>query len=75
MEFKLKDGPNVSQLIEERLDPDSVEFGQPDFGFDSTVNFEWNNEESADKGWRRFMDCVSLFPKHERVKNYIEFVN
>ncbi len=21
------------------------------------------------------MDCVSMFPKYERVKNYIEFVN
>jgi hypothetical protein len=31
--------------------------------------------EPVGAGWRKFMECVSLFPKYERVKNYIDFVN
>jgi hypothetical protein len=32
-------------------------------------------EDFRGAGWRKFMDCVSQYPKHERVKNYITFVN
>jgi hypothetical protein len=32
-------------------------------------------EDSNEKGWKRFMDSVSIFPQFERVKNYIDFIH
>jgi len=59
------------------LDPDKIGFKQPDFGFNGELDFEalganYSNERS---NWLKFMNCVSMFPKHERVKNYIDFCN
>ena len=75
MEFKLTESPNVKNILAEKLDPNTVRFKLPDFGFDWRLDFEEQDEEVSGAGWRRFMDCISIFPKHERVQNYIEFVN
>lgn len=51
-------------------------FARPDFGFNDYMSFEQGDEAfSALNGWKKFMDCFSLVPKYERVKNYIEFIH
>ena len=63
-------------LGDTKLDPDDVGYSQPDFGFNYDLDFEQvKDNEVSGAGWRRFMDCVSVSPKYERVKNYIDFVN
>jgi hypothetical protein len=41
----------------------------PDFGFNTNLAFE--EFEEGLFGWRKFMDCVSVSPRFERVQNYI----
>ena len=43
----------------------------PDFGFNESLSFD----ESQECGWNTFMDCVSIMPKCERVRNYIDFIH
>ena len=62
-------------LSTERLDPDSLGFNQPDFGFDYDFDFDDAQTTGSQRGWQRFMDTLAVFPKYERVKNYIDFVN
>ena len=64
-----------ASLVNDKLDPDNIGFNQPDFGFDYDFDFEENQSSGAQRGWKRFMDTMSIFPKYERVKNYIDFVN
>jgi hypothetical protein len=45
----------------------------PDFGFNNYLDFGKENDQLF--GWTKFMDCVNIFPKHERVQNYIAFIN
>ena len=52
-----------------------MEFTFPDFGFNNELEFEERDDDGAVLGWRRFMDCVSMAPKYERVQNYIGFIN
>jgi hypothetical protein len=59
----------------DKLDPDNMEFTFPDFGFNNELEFEERDDDGAVLGWRRFMDCVSMAPKYERVQNYISFIN
>lgn len=66
------------ELVDTRLDPDDIKCSYPDFGYDQILSFSGDeNDEDAYKGsgWRRFMDCVSVNPKFERVRNYVNFVN
>ena len=65
------------KLVDNHLDPEEIRYAFPDFGFDSTQNFQDLNQDNdyGGKGWQKFMDCVSLYPKHERVKNYVNFIN
>lgn len=58
-----------------KLDPDNLGFPQPDFGFDYDFDFDENSLTDNARGWKRFMDTMSVFPKYERIKNYIDFVN
>ena len=60
-EFRITNSGNPS-LSQERLDPEEMGFAQPDFGFESNLNFAQN---ASTKGWQRFLDCISIFPKHE----------
>lgn len=69
---------------ETRLDPDSMPFAIPDFGFNNELSFNdlyYSNMASEGMafegfiGWKKFMDCVSMYPRYERVQNYIQFVN
>lgn len=51
-------------------------FARPDFGFNDYMSYEQGEEIfTGFNGWRKFMDCFSLVPKYERVKNYIEFIH
>lgn len=66
------------RLTDTNLDPDIIKYSYPDFGYDGILSFS-ENEDSDEgykgSGWRKFMDCVSIQPKFERVKQYINFVN
>jgi hypothetical protein len=63
-------------LLKDKLDPDEIGFSQPDFGYNYDLDFDQEKDPQIDGGgWSRFMDCVSLTPRYERVRNYIEFVN
>ena len=62
------------------LDPDKVHYSAPDFGFNNALTFEDDDEfevegDDGNAGWRKFMDCVSMFPRFQRVQNYIGFIN
>lgn len=59
----------------DKLDPDSMDYTFPDFGFNNELEFEEGDEDGAVFGWRKFMDCVAIDPKYERVQNYISFIN
>ena len=50
-------------------------YARPDFGFNDYMSFEDNDENCGINGWKSFLDCFSLVPKYERVKNYIEFIH
>ena len=67
-------GQNGKKFMD-KLDPDSMEFPFPDFGFNNELEFEEGDEDGAVFGWRKFMDCVAIDPKYERVQNYISFIN
>ena len=67
-------GQNGKKFMD-KLDPDSMEFTFPDFGFNNELEFEEGDEDGAVFGWRKFMDCVAIDPKYERVQNYISFIN
>lgn len=62
-------------MCKERLNVDEIGYQMPDFGFNYNFSFVLEDEKLQGAGWRKFMDCVSIFPKYERVKNYIDFVN
>lgn len=67
-------------LVTQKIDPDEIGYAQPDFGFDTQLSFDYFDNQSEDQdfqgtGWNKFKDCVSMFPKYERVKNYINFIN
>lgn len=78
-EFLVAQHGNEVLMDQSKLDPDEVGFLQPDFGFDG--NFACHQDEDVTEetlgkqNWKKLIDIVSLFPKHERVKNYISFVN
>ena len=59
----------------DKLDPDSMDYTFPDFGFNNELELEEGDEDGAVFGWRKFMDCVAIDPKYERVQNYISFIN
>jgi hypothetical protein len=67
-------GQNSKKFMD-KLDPDSMDFTFPDFGFNNELEFEEGDEDGAVFGWRKFMDCVAIDPKYERVQNYISFIN
>ena len=50
----------------EKLDPDSILFKHPNFGFNNELDFE-DDEDSGRNNWLKFMSCVSANPKNERV--------
>jgi hypothetical protein len=58
-----------------RLTPDTMPYARPDFGFNDFMSFEDTDESGHINGWKSFLDCFSLVPKYERVKNYIEFIH
>ena len=63
--------------FEDKLDPDTIEFTSPDFGFNNPLQFE-NELDPTDpdmNGWRKLMDCIATYPKYQRLHNYIQFVN
>ena len=60
---------NINKI---KLNPDLVRFNRPDFGFNDYMSFD--EQCGSGKNWQKFMDCVSLFPKNERVQNYISFM-
>ena len=62
-------------LSNNKLTPDSMPFSRPDFGFNDYMNFDDDLESQGINGWRSFLDCFSLVPKYERVKNYIDFIH
>lgn len=62
------------------IDPDNIEYQCPDFGFENHLNFALDDEDEQLKGnfsgnWKFLMDYASPFPRFERLKNYIQFVN
>ena len=54
-----------------------MEFQNPDFGFNNDLIFEDNSQAFSkySSNWKYIMDQITLFPRFERVKNYIQFVN
>jgi hypothetical protein len=66
---------NRSKINKHTLNPDKIPFRHPDFGFNDYMTFKEEDNEPNDKGWKRFMDSVSMFPQFERVKNYIDFIH
>ena len=65
-EFSVK---NLAQCLDEVMDPSTLPYKMPDFGFNTNLAFE--EFEEGLFGWRKFMDCVSVSPRFERVQNYI----
>ena len=59
------------------IDPDKMEFQSPDFGFNNHLIFEDNSGHCGkySSNWKYIMDYATLFPRFERVTNYITFVN
>ena len=56
-------------------DPNEYKYKSPDFGFDNDMTFE-ENDGNVSRWWRYFLDLLqNQFPKFERIKNYIDFVN
>jgi hypothetical protein len=48
---------------------------RPDFGFNDYMAFEDQDDFVSSNGWRKFMDCVAIYPHCERVRNYIDFIH
>lgn len=61
----------------EVIEPETQEFAAPDFGFNNELIFEDKNVSHGGYSsyWKYFMDYASPFPRFERVKNYVQFVN
>ena len=58
------------------IDPDNVTFQNPDFGFNNDLIFEdSSNYGKFSSNWKYIMDYTTLFPRFERVSNYIQHVN
>lgn len=59
------------------IDPDNMTFQNPDFGFNNSLIFEdiTPNNGKYSSSWKYIMDYTTLFPRFERVTNYIQFVN
>jgi len=60
----------------EAIEPDRVEYGAPDFGFNNRLIFDSAPPTPVEPGsysgnWKYLMDYSSPFPKFERLKNYI----
>jgi len=62
-----------SNPFEAQLDPESTNYMFPDFGFNNGLHF--SDFEGFHNPWKLFSDYVRPFPKFERLKNYIDFVN
>ena len=61
------------------LNPDTMDYAMPDFGFDNKLAYEMHALEKLSKtdekcGWKFLMDTVAAYPKYERVQNYIKFI-
>jgi len=50
------------------LDPSIRAFSVPDFGFEDQLNIDGK----ISNVWTLLSDHISLFPKYERLKNYID---
>ena len=79
--------------LKDKLDPDTIEFNAPDFGYNNFLSFDEDTNDEVSRyqiescksnndlpdmhinGWKKFLDFISLYPKHERVQNYIQFMN
>lgn len=59
------------------IEPEDQEYAAPDFGFNNELIFEDKGQSLGgySQYWKYFMDYASPFPRFERVKNYIQFVN
>ena len=54
----------------DKVDPDSMIFAHPDFGFNNTLTFG----EETGNGWRNLQRNVGVLPLFERLSNYITFI-
>lgn len=57
-----------------KIDPDLMKFKNPDFGFNNHLIFEDSSDQptlNISSNWRYLLDYTSLFPRFERVNNYI----
>jgi hypothetical protein len=74
-EFLLEFNLNMQRdrIAKHALSPEAMIYAKPDFGFNDGLIFD----DSADEEnvWNKFLDCFSLVPKYERVKNYVEFIH
>ena len=60
----------------EPIDPDQMDYSCPDFGFDNYMIFDDKSKVGLFSSlWKYLMDYAAPFPRYERLKNYIEFVN
>jgi hypothetical protein len=50
------------------LDPSLRQFIYPDFGYDDALNIDGK----ISSVWTLLADHISLYPKYERLKNYIQ---
>lgn len=64
-----------NEMAQGVLNPDTMPYARPDFGFNDYMSFDEIDFNAGMNGWRKFLDCFSLVPKYERVKNYIEFIH
>ena len=62
-----------SARADTKLNPDYVKYKRPDFGFNDYMTFN-ENEYNALSGWNKLIPLLSIFPKYERVNNYINFI-
>ena len=61
-----------------KIDPDEVEYQNPNFGFNNYLIFEGEQQRivgadgsSLSSNWKFFMDYSSVYPRYERLKHYI----
>ena len=52
-----------------------MSFQNPDFGFNNDLIFEDNSQHIGEysRHWKYFLDYAKLFPRFERVTNFIKF--
>ena len=62
------------RIAQHKLSPEAMRFAKPDFGFNDGLMFS-TEEEDSENMWIKFLDCFSLTPKYERVKNYVDFIH